>query len=94
MYKILILTFNVFIDRTVPLYLCELIEQQKETTNTRLAGEAFRLKLPNCAATFFYRSFLYGAPYEWNKLDERVRRLTDFNMVKSLKSNAVIFTLF
>ena len=29
------------------------------------------------------RFFLYGAPYEWNKLDERVRRLTDFNMLKS-----------
>ena len=35
------------------------------------------------ADTFFERSFLYGAPYEWNKLDERVRRLTDFNMFKS-----------
>ena len=28
-YKLLILTFNAFIDRTAPLYLCELIEQQK-----------------------------------------------------------------
>ena len=27
-YKLLILTFKVFIDRTAPLYLCELIEQQ------------------------------------------------------------------
>ena len=76
-----------FIDRTAPLYSCELIEQQKSTTNTRLAGDAFLLKLPppsrNCADTFFERSFLYGDPYEWNKLDERVRRLTDFNMFKS-----------
>ena len=76
-----------FIDRTAPLYLCELIEQQKSKTNTRLAGDAFLLKLPppsqNCADTFYERSFLYGAPYEWNKLDERVRRLTDFNMFKS-----------
>ena len=85
-YKILVLTFKAFIDRTAPLYLCELIEQQKTTTNTRLAGDAFLLILPppspNCADTFFERSFLYGAPYEWNKLDERVRRLTDFNMFK------------
>ena len=45
------------------------------------------LKLPppsrNCADTFYERSFLYGAPYEWNKLDECVRWLTDFNMFKS-----------
>ena len=83
MYKILILTFKTFIDRTAPLYLCELIEQQKTTTNTRLAGDAFLLKLPppsrNCADTLFERSFLYGA-YEWNRLDERIRRLIDFNM--------------
>ena len=87
MYKILIFTFKAFIDRTAPLYLCELIEQQKSKTNTRLAGDSFLLKLPppsrNCADTFYERSFLYGAPYECNKLDERVRRLTDFNMFKS-----------
>ena len=87
MYKILIFTFKAFIDRTVPLYLCELIEQQKSKTNTRLAGDAFLLKLPppsrNCADTFYERSFLYGAPYEWNRLDERVRQLTNFNMFKS-----------
>ena len=28
-YQLLILTFNAFIDRTAPLYWCELIEQQK-----------------------------------------------------------------
>ena len=87
MYKILIFTFKAFIDRTAPLYLCELIEQQKSKTNTLLAGDAFLLKLPpyswNCADTFFECSFLYGVPYDWNKLDERVRRLTDFNMFKS-----------
>ena len=86
-YKILIFTFKAFIDRYAPLYLCELIEQQKSKTNTRLAGDAFLLKLPppsrNCAGTFYERSFLYGAPYEWNKLDERLRRLTDCNMFKS-----------
>ena len=65
MYTLLILTFNPFIDRTVPLYLCELIEQQKSSTNTRLANDAFLLKLPppshNYSDTFFERSFTYGA---------------------------------
>ena len=98
MYKILIFTFKAFIDHTAPLYFCELIEQQKSKTNTRLAGDAFLLKLPppsrNCADTFYEPSFLYGAPYEWNKLDERVRRLTDFNMIKSEIKTLLFFTLF
>ena len=61
MYKMLILTFKAFIDRTAPLYLCELIEQQKTTINTRLAEDAFLLRLPptsrNCLDTF--ESFIY-----------------------------------
>ena len=82
MYKLLICTFNAFIDRTASLYLCELIEQQKSSTNTRtrLANDAFLLKLPPPSRN---RSFTYGAPYEWNKLDERVRRLSNFNLFKS-----------
>ena len=64
MYKILILTLKAFIDRTAPLYLCEMIEQQKTTTNTRLAGDTFLLKLPpasrNCADTFLSVPFLWG----------------------------------
>ena len=63
-YKILIFTFKAFIDRTAPLYLCELIEQQKSTTNTRLAGDAFLLKLPppsrNYADTFLSVPFFMG----------------------------------
>ena len=89
-YKLLILTFKAFIDRTAPpLYVCELIEQQKSSTNTRtrVANDAFLLKLRppsrNSSDTFFDRSFTYGAPYEWNKLDERVRRLSNFNLFKS-----------
>jgi len=86
-YKILILTFKAFIDRTAPLYLSELVERKTSSTNTRLADDAFLLKFPppsrNSADTFFERSFLYGAPYEWNKLDESVRCLTNFNMFKS-----------
>ena len=58
-YKLLILTFKVFIDRTAPMYLCELIEQQKSSTNTRtrLANDVFLLKLfsssCNCSDIFF-----------------------------------------
>ena len=93
-YKILILTFKAYIDRTTPLYLCELIEQQNTTTNIRLAGDAYLLKLPppsrNSADTYFEHAFLYGAQYEWNKLYERVRRLTDFNMFKS-EINTLLF---
>ena len=63
-YTILIITFKAFIDRTAPLYLCELIEQQKSTTNTRLADDAFLLKLPhpsrNCANTFLSVLFFMG----------------------------------
>ena len=40
-YKLLILTFKACIDQTAPLYFCELIEQQKSSTNTRLANNAF-----------------------------------------------------
>ena len=45
-YTLLILIFKAFIDRTALLYLCELIEQQKCSTNTRLANDALLLKLP------------------------------------------------
>ena len=45
-YKLLILTFNAFIEHTALLYLCELIEQQKSSTNTRLANDTFLLILP------------------------------------------------
>ena len=37
---------NENVDRTAPLYLCELIEQQKSSTITRPENDAFLLKLP------------------------------------------------
>ena len=55
-YKMKILTFNAFINRTAPLFLCELIEQQNNSANTRLADDSFQLKVPppsrKCADTF------------------------------------------
>ena len=60
MYKMVILTVKAFIYRTAPLYLCELIEQPNSSTNTRLANDAFLLKLPPlgryCSDIFFERS--------------------------------------
>ena len=94
-YKLLILTFTAFIDHTAQLYLFELIEQQKSSTNTRtrLANDAFLLKLPppsrNCSDTFFERSFTYGSPYEWNKLDEIVRRCY-FYVISTVSMTLVI----
>ena len=45
-----------------------------------MAGDAFLLKLspPSQNYADAFLAFLYGAPYEWNKLDELVRRLTKF----------------
>ena len=53
----LIIIFKAFIYCTAPLYLCELIEQPKTTTNTWLVDNDVLLKLPphnpkNCADTF------------------------------------------
>ena len=33
--------------------------------------------------TLFEGYFTYGATYEWNKIDERVRRLSNINMFRS-----------
>ena len=52
MYKLLILSFKAFIDRTAPLYLCELIEPQKSSTNTRLVNDTVLLKLPPPSRNF------------------------------------------
>ena len=32
--------------------------------------------------TFFERSFIYVAPTEWNKLDGRIRKITNFDSFK------------
>ena len=71
------LTVKDFMDR---------IEQEKSSTNTRLANDAFLLILPPprriCSDTFL--DFLYlWIPYEWNKFDECIRRLSNFKLFKS-----------
>ena len=58
--KMLILTFMAFIDRIAPMYLCELIEQQKSSTNTRLKYNDFLMKLtpPGANSTDTLLAFL------------------------------------
>ena len=66
--------------------LSELIEQQNSSTNTRLEDDAFLLKstpFSQIVLRLLKCSFTYGVPYEWIKLDERVRRLINFNMFNS-----------
>ena len=64
------------------LWMCCDCSSVNEERNDTVGRRCFSVEIPppsrNCAHTFFERSFLYGAPY-----DERVRRLTDFNMFKS-----------
>ena len=43
-YKILIFTFKAFIDRTAPLYLCELIEQQKSKIKYMVGKRCFSVE--------------------------------------------------
>jgi hypothetical protein len=86
-YKMLILTFKAFIDHTAPLYLCELVCKKTSNSHTRSADDDFLLAVPprnkTCSDSFFERSFLFGAPSEWNKLDKRARNITNFANFKS-----------
>ena len=57
---------------------CGYILKTEIFVHTKFAKDGFLLKLPlssrNCSDDFLC-SFHYGAPYEENKLDERVRRV-------------------
>ena len=80
-YKILILTFKAFVDHTAPMYLSELVKKKSSSTNTRSANDDLLLVIPplsrNCSNTFFERSFNFAAPTEWNRLDKRIRRISN-----------------
>ena len=82
----IVYTFKAFIDRTAPLYLCELIER-KTTTNTRLADDAFLWTFPppscNCADTFLSVPFFVGHHMNGTGSTNVSKRLTDFNIFKS-----------
>ena len=76
-YKILILT---------PLYLRELVKKKNKSANIRLADDSLLLVVPPISKsnsnTFFERSFIYATPTEWNKLDGRIRKNTNFDSFK------------
>ena len=85
-YKILILTYKSFADLSASLYLCELVKKKNKSANTRLTDDSLLLVEPpiskGSSNTFFERSFIYAAPTEWNKLDGRIRKITNFDSFK------------
>ena len=70
------------------MYLSELVKKKSSSTNTRSANDDLLLVIPplsrNCSNTFFERSFFnFAAPTEWNRLDKRIRRISNLNTFKS-----------
>ena len=78
--------------------ICVIWLQKINATNTRSANDYFMLMVPplsnHWCNTFFERYYVYGAPTEWNRLDERIRKLTDFKTFKSeIKTTLVVLYL-
>ena len=65
-------------DLSAPLYLRELVKKNNKSANTRQADDSLLLVVPpiskGSSNTFFERLFIYAAPSEWNKLDDRIRK--------------------
>ena len=82
-YKILILILKAFVDLSARMYLSELVKKKGSSTNTRSANNDLLLVIRplsrNCSNTFFERSFNFAAPTEWNRLDKRIRRISNLN---------------
>ena len=57
--------------------------------NTRLGTDYHQLIMPpiskDCSNTFLERSFIYGAPCEWNKFSEHIRKFHFDCFTKSVK---------
>ena len=85
-YKILILTYKSFVDLSAPLYLRALVKKKIKSANTRLADDSLLLVVPpiskGSSNTFFELLFIYATPTEWNKLDGRIRKITNFDSFK------------
>ena len=81
---ILILTFKSIVDLSVSLYLCELVKKKNKSANTRLA--IFFLfvchQLVGAALITFEHPIIYAAPTEWNKLNCRMRKINNFDLLK------------
>ena len=69
------LTYKSYYNMAPP-YLCELINKKESHVNTRLGTDHHQLIMPpickDCSNTFLERSFIYAAPWEWNKLSEHI----------------------
>ena len=69
------------------MYLSELVKKKSSSTNTRSANDDLLLVIQplsrNCSNNFFERSFNFAAPTEWNRLDKRIRRISNLNTFKS-----------
>ena len=85
-YKILILTYKSFLDLSALLYLRKLVKRKNKSANTRLADDSLLLVVQpiskGSSNSFFERSFIYAAPTEWNILDGRIRKMTNFDSFK------------
>ena len=59
---------------------------KNKSANIRLADDSPLLVVPpiskGSSNTFLERSFIYAAPTEWNKLDGRIRKITNFDSFK------------
>ena len=69
------------------MYLSERVKKKSSSTNTLSANDDLLLVIPplsrNYSYTFFERSFNFVAPTEWNRLDKRIRRISNLNTFKS-----------
>ena len=97
-YKILILTYESFVDLFARLYLREPVKKKNKLANIRLADDCLLLVVPliskGSSNTFFERSFIYAAHTEWNKLDGRIRKITNFDSFKREIKTTVFLSYF
>ena len=61
-----------------PSYSCEWISRKESSVNTRLGTDHHHHHImppinKACSNTFLGHSFIYAAPWEWNKLSEHIR---------------------
>ena len=72
---------------TAPMYLSRLVKKKSSLTNTRLTNDDLLLVISplkrNCSNTFFEISLNFAALTEWNRLDKRIRRISNLNTFKS-----------
>ena len=72
---------------TAPMYLSRLVKKKSSLTNTRLTNDDLLLVISplnrNYSNTFFEISLNFAALTEWNRLDKRIRRISNLNTFRS-----------